>query len=360
MSKDTIKLLDAARQKAKNLDAEVSKRVIGMKKEKRFVYITLLAPGKNNHLLIESSPGLGKTLLGRTVAEASSVKFSHIQFQPDMLPGDIRGMEMKNRDTNEWEFYPGPIFANIVLGDELNRASPKTASALLGPMEELIVTTSFCGTFDLELPFVVLATQNPTGRDTNPLAEAQRDRFLMRIGVNYLSVEDTVEVLKGDEKVKISDLLPANIELNQENIDEAVDKIVTATPINKVIDGNDILEIRDLINEHIYVAPQMKENIARLVELTRPINDRKVAGGKVVTGGSVRPSLALQRTAKVNAFLQGRQSVIPQDIVDLAYHTLNHRIEYDEDVDPSEESKILEEALNSIFLEVFGWNVDVH
>lgn len=356
MNKNTAKLLDAARQKVEDFDAEVSKRVIGMKNEKRFVYITLFAPGRNNHLLMESVPGVGKTLLGRTVAEASSVKFSHIQFQPDMLPGDIRGMEMKDRDTNEWKFYPGPVFANIILGDELNRASPKTASALLGPMEELVVTTSFCGTFNLDPPFVVLGTQNPTGPDTNPLPEAQRDRFLMRIGINYLSVEDTVTVLEGDEMVLVSGLLSTNTKPGKKNIDEVVDKIVASTPINEVIDGNDILEIRDLINKHIYVDPEMKENIALLVDLTRPIDERKVVGGKVVTGGSMRPSLAIQRAAKANAFLQGRGSVIPQDVIEFAYHTLNHRIEYDEGVDPSEEPQILEEALSSIFLKIFGWD----
>ena len=141
---------------------------------------------------------------------------------------------------------------------------------------------------------------------------------------------------------------------------EVVDEIVVATPVNKVINGNDIIEIRDLINKYVYVAPKMKENIARLVDLTRPIDGREVVGGKIIIGGSMRPSLAIQRAAKANAFLQGRQSVIPQDIVELAYHTLNHRIEYDEDVDPSEESKILKEALSHIFLEVFGWNADVH
>jgi len=213
----------------------------------------------------------------------------------------------------------------------------------------------------LDPPFVVLGTQNPTGRDTNPLPEAQRDRFFMRIGINYLSVEDTVTVLEGDEKVQVSDLLSTNDKSNKKDIDEVVDEIVASTPIDKVIDGNDILEIRDLINEHVYVDPEMKENIALLVDLTRPVDEREVVGGKVVTGGSMRPSLAIQRAAKANAFLQGRQSVIPQDIVEFAYHTLNHRIEYDEGVDPSEEPQILEEALSSIFLKVFGWDdVDVH
>lgn len=355
-----VSSLKEARNLVTELDAEVSKRVVGMEPEKRFTYITMFAPGLDNHLLMESVPGLGKTLLGATLAECCDLKFSHIQFQPDLLPSDIRGAQTRDQGNKKWEFYPGPVFANFILGDELNRASPKTAAALLGPMQELIVTTTFCGVFKLEPPFIVLATQNPIGRDgsTNRLAEAQRDRFLMRIDVNYLSVDEMVEVLKMQESMRVGEFVDSEEKMRE--IKKRVEEKIAEIDVKKVLNGKDILNIRDLVNDNVFISPKLQRKIAQIVELTHPTPTREIVGGKLIQGASTRVLIGLQRASKAKAFLEGRKFVTPRDIIFLMYYLSNHRFEYNESVAPEKESEILRKALNTIFLEVFGENANAY
>jgi len=245
-------------------------------------------------MLIEDVPGVGKTMLARAIAASTGCTFKRIQFTPDLLPSDISGVSIYNQKLSEFEFRPGPILAQVVLADEVNRATPKTQSALLEAMEERQVTVDGV-THKMPAPFMVLATQNPIEYEgTFPLPEAQLDRFLIRILLGYSSATDEVLVL------------------DQQQVNHPVDTI------QQVTDANEILQLQRGVRE-IYVDPLIKQYI---VELARATRDHESA----YLGASPRGSLALFRTAQARALLEGRDFVTPDDVKELALVTLGHRI----------------------------------
>jgi MoxR-like ATPase len=276
---------------AERILANVEKVIIGKQAEVRLAVICLLSKG---HLLIEDVPGVGKTTLARSLAKSTGCSFKRIQFTPDILPSDVTGVSVYNQATSDFEFRPGPIMAQIVLTDEINRATPKTQSALLEAMEERQVTVDGV-TRGLPEPFMVMATQNPIEYEgTFPLPEAQLDRFLMRVHLGYPS--NTDEVLMMDAQQVLHP------------VDE----------LEQVTDPNEIVGVQRAIRE-IYVDPLIKQYIVALVDATRQHE-------AVYLGASPRGSLALYRTSPARAMLDGRDFVIPDDIKELAYSALGHRV----------------------------------
>jgi MoxR-like ATPase len=276
---------------AERIIANVEKAVIGKTAEVRLAVICLLCQG---HLLIEDVPGVGKTTLARSLAKSTGCSFKRIQFTPDILPSDVTGVSVYSQKSEDFEFRAGPIMAQIVLTDEINRATPKTQSALLEAMEEHQVTVDGI-TRRLPEPFMVLATQNPIEYEgTFPLPEAQLDRFLMRIHLGYPSRTDEV------------------LMMDSQQLRNPVDEL------QQVTDPNEIIGMQRAIKE-IYVDPLIKEYIVALVESTREHEN-------VYLGASPRGSLALYRTSQARALLDGRDFVIPDDVKELAYATLGHRV----------------------------------
>ncbi|HEU0074190.1 MAG TPA: MoxR family ATPase, partial [Dehalococcoidia bacterium] len=269
----------------------VQKVIIGKEAEVRLTVVCLLCAG---HLLIEDVPGVGKTMLARSLAKSTGCEFKRIQFTPDILPSDVTGVSVYNQKSGDFEFRPGPIVSQIVLADEINRATPKTQSSLLEAMEEHRVTVDGV-TRDLPRPFMVLATQNPIEYEgTFPLPEAQLDRFLMRVHLGYPT--NTDEVLMMD----------------QQQIAHPVDSL------EQVTNASEIIGVQEAVKE-IYVDPLIKQYIVGLVDMTRQHES-------VYLGASPRGSLALYRTAQAQAMLDGRDYVIPDDVKELAYATLGHRV----------------------------------
>jgi MoxR-like ATPase len=247
------------------------------------------------HVLLEDYPGLGKTLIARSFATALGLKFKRIQFTPDLLPGDITGGYVFNREKNKFELRKGPIFANIILADEINRASPKTQSALLEAMQEGQVTLEG-ETMTLPEPFLVLATQNPIEYEgTFPLPEAQLDRFMLKLAVGYPSVEDERLILhrrreRGQDEVMLS----------------------------KVTSAEELLDMRRAV-EMVHVEADLENYIASLVHATR--EDRRVA-----VGASPRGSLAFLKISRAHAALTGRDYITPDDVKRFAESVFSHRI----------------------------------
>ncbi len=276
---------------AERIIANIEKVIIGKRPTIELAVAGLLCQG---HLLIEDVPGVGKTMLARSLARSLGCSFSRIQFTPDMLPSDVTGVSIFNQVTREFEFRPGPIMAQIVLADEINRATPKTQAALLEAMEERQITVDVV-TRPLPRPFMVQATQNPIEYEgTFPLPEAQVDRFLLRIRLGYPSPEDEIRVLERQQyRHPLEDLQQvASVEeliLNQEAIKE------------------------------IFVSPALKRYIIDLVHQTRQ-------HAEVYLGASPRGSLALFRTGQARAAMRGRDFVLPDDIKALAVPTLAHRV----------------------------------
>ncbi len=276
---------------AERILANVEKVIIGKSAEVRLALICLMCHG---HLLIEDVPGVGKTTLARSLAKSTGCTFKRIQFTPDILPSDVTGVSVYNQRSGDFEFRPGPISAQIVLADEINRATPKTQSALLEAMEEHQVTVDGV-TRRLPEPFMVMATQNPIEYEgTFPLPEAQLDRFLMRVHLGYPNTTD--EVLMMDSQ-------------------QAAHPIES---LQQITDANEIGAIQTAVKE-IYVDPLIKQYIVSIVDVTRQHE-------AVYLGASPRGSLALYRTAQARALLDGRDFVIPDDVKELAYTTLGHRV----------------------------------
>lgn len=255
------------------------------------VIITLLSQG---HLLIDDVPGVGKTMLAKSLAKSLGCTFNRIQFTPDMLPSDVTGVSIYNQNTHEFEFRPGPIISQIVLADEINRATPKTQSALLESMEERQVTVDGI-THRIPAPFMVLATQNPIEYEgTFPLPEAQLDRFLLKVKIGYPSFSNEIEIL----------------ELQQlKHPIESVQTIVSST---------EIIAAQESI-KHVFVSDAIKRYIVELTRATRDHND-------VYLGASPRGSLGLNRASQAKAATQGRDFVLPDDVKALAKFILGHRM----------------------------------
>ncbi len=294
---------EAFRTTFKSLKDEIGKVIVG---HGEVVDATLIALFAGGNVLLEGVPGLGKTLLVRTLAECLSLPFNRIQFTPDLMPADVIGTNIVMEDPatgrRQFEFQRGPIFAQIVLADEINRATPKTQSALLEAMQERSVTVSGT-TYKLDKPFFVLATQNPIEQEgTYPLPEAQLDRFIFKINVGYSQLDDLMTIL------------------------DRTTGSVTPT-VRKVLDGPGILHAQTLIRDCI-VAPHVKEYAARLVLATHPGGEHAptIVNKYIRCGGSPRAAQALLLGGKVRALTDGRYHVGYKDIQDVALLSLRHRI----------------------------------
>lgn len=278
-------------QFAERVVNNVEKVIVGKHREVELTLLALLAKG---HILIEDVPGVGKTVLTKAISRSLGCSFKRIQFTPDLLPTDVTGVSIYNQKVEEFEFRPGPIMAQIVLADEINRATPKTQSALLEAMEEKQVTVDGT-TYPLPDPFIVLATQNPIEYEgTFPLPEAQLDRFLIRISLGYPSARDEVEILGRMQRASPLD------------------------SISQVVTPQELVAAQEAVRE-IYVDNLIKEYVVAVVEATRKHED-------VYLGASPRGSLALYRSCQARALLEGRNYVIPDDVKALAEITLGHRL----------------------------------
>jgi MoxR-like ATPase len=272
---------------------EVERAIVGKRELLAQLLTAVLAAG--GHVLFEDYPGLAKTLIARSFANVLGLDFKRIQFTPDLLPGDITGGYVYDRSRNDFVIRHGPIFANIILADEINRASPKTQSALLEAMQEYQVTLEG-ETQRLPHPFLVIATQNPIEYEgTFPLPEAQLDRFIMKLSVGYPSIEEEQEIL---------------IRRRQRGQDEVMLAPQTSGP--------ELLEMRELV-EQIHVAPDIERYMVNLVAATRRHN-------QVVVGASPRGSLALLKLARAWAAMQNRDFVLPDDVKRFARPALGHRL----------------------------------
>jgi len=276
---------------AERIAQSVGQVIIGKRNEVRLAVLGLLSKG---HILIEDIPGVGKTMLAKALAKVIGCTFSRIQFTPDMLPSDVTGVSLFNQKTREFEFRAGPIMAQIVLADEINRATPKTQAALLEAMEERQVTVDGV-TYPMEDPFLILATQNPIEYEgTFPLPEAQLDRFMLRIQLGYPNPVEELTVLSAQQ------------------YDHPINNL------QQMVSLQELIAAQQAIRE-VYVADEIKRYIIDLVNASRQHSD-------VYLGSSPRGSLALFRTAQARAAMAGRNYVIPDDIKALAEVTLAHRI----------------------------------
>jgi len=276
---------------AQKIVDNVEQVIVGKHEAVQLTVIALLCEG---HLLIEDVPGTGKTMLAKSVAKSLGCNFRRIQFTPDMLPSDVTGISVFNQKTREFEFRPGPVMAQIVLTDEINRATPKTQSALLEAMEERQLTVDGV-TYPLERPFLVLATQNPIEYEgTFPLPEAQLDRFMLRIHLGYPSTQDEITMLDGQQFTH------------------------PVTRIEQVVPTEELMAAQEQIKS-LHISDLIKEYIVSLVNITRKHPD-------VYLGASPRGSLALYKTGQARAAILGRDYVIPDDIKALAIETLAHRL----------------------------------
>jgi MoxR-like ATPase len=278
-------------ERFREIEANVEQVVRGKHKEIRLALTTMIAEG---HLLIEDVPGVGKTMLAKAIARSVDCSFRRIQFTPDLLPTDVTGVNVFNQEQRDFEFKPGAIFANIVLGDEINRASPKTQSALLECMEERQVTVD-TQTHPLGTPFMVIATQNPIEHEgTYPLPEAQLDRFMLRLSIGYPSPEVEAEILSSHS---------------------------SGAPLGEIGPVTDAPGVAEMILQarEVHVAPTLRRYIVDLIEATR-------SHGDIYLGASPRAGLMIMRAARAMAAAEERDYVIPDDIKTLAVPTLAHRI----------------------------------
>ena len=276
---------------SKRIITNLEKVIVGKNQTLELVAVGLLCQG---HLLIDDVPGVGKTVLARSLAKSLGCEFSRIQFTPDMLPSDVTGVAIFNQVTREFEYRPGPIMAQIILADEINRATPKTQSAMLEAMEERQVTVDGV-TYPLPKPFMVLGTQNPIEYEgTFPLPEAQLDRFFMRVRMGYPALMDEIRILELQQ-------------LRHPILD-----------LKSVAEVTELLEIQELVKT-IFVSPPVKRYIVEIVRATRDNSD-------VYLGSSPRGSLGLFRAGQAMAAMQGRNYVLPDDVKFLAEYVLAHRM----------------------------------
>jgi MoxR-like ATPase len=286
-----ITIPDLAEQSDRIL-TEVERAVVGKREALELVLIGMLADG---HVLLEDFPGLAKTLIARAFAQVTSIGFTRVQFTPDLMPSDVTGSSIYNQREGDFEFRPGPIFTNLLLADEINRAPPKTQAALLEAMQERQVTIEG-STHLLAPPFLVLATQNPIEYEgTYPLPEAQLDRFMLRIGVGYPSRDDEWEVL-------------------ERRLERAVDEV----ELDPVVGRDELIEMQRAV-EQVHVDRSVGLYMVDLVTATR-------GASGVQVGASPRGSLALLKLSRCRAALSGRDYVIPEDVKAVAVPALSHRL----------------------------------
>jgi MoxR-like ATPase len=291
--------VQATRARLEPLYEQVGRVIIGQRLLVDRLILGLLTGG---HLLIEGVPGLAKTLAVRTLAQGLHLSFQRIQFTPDLLPADVIGTQIYNPRSGEFSIKKGPVFANFVLADEINRAPAKVQSALLEAMQEKQVTIGE-HTYPLEQPFLVLATQNPIEQEgTYPLPEAQVDRFMMKLQLDYPSKEDELAIL------------------------DRMALIEPAIAVNAVLSAADVFELRRAIDE-IYIDAKVKRYIVDLVHATRRPRDYGLDLEQYIQyGASPRATIFLTRGARAQAFLEGRAYVTPQDVKTIGYDVLRHRV----------------------------------
>ena len=279
-------------KKSKAVLREVRKAVIGKDDIICKVYMAIIAGG---HVLLDDIPGVGKTTMAHAFANALGLEYNRIQFTPDVMPSDITGFSMYNRQTGKFEFKQGAAMCNMLLADEINRTSPKTQSALLQIMEESRVTVDG-NTYDLPEPFIVIATQNPIGSiGTQKLPESQMDRFMIRLSMGYPQMEDEISIMKN------------RLEPDKRDIQ-----------VECVLNEGDIKEIKDKVAS-IYVDDSIYEYVAKIVAKTRVREN-------IIQGVSPRGSIALIAMAKAEAFLRGNEYVLPSDIKNIVIETFAHRV----------------------------------
>lgn len=288
-------------KKIRRCEEEISKGIIGQKDTIRNVLIAIFAEG---NVLLEGMPGMGKTQLVKTIGKVLDLNFSRIQFTPDLMPADVVGTNIvvKENDNTVFKFEKGPVFTNLLLADEINRATPKTQSALLEAMGEKTVTVGK-KTYEMPKPFMVLATQNPIEQEgTYPLPEAQLDRFLFKLNVEFPTLDELKEIM---------DLTLTNKSLELTN----------------VLEGNEIVDLRNIIKE-IKIAEPVKEYALKLILATHPEleNGADIAKRYVEAGAGPRAAQGIIAGAKVRAVMEGRLNVSFEDIKELAYPVLRHRI----------------------------------
>lgn len=293
--------INAMIEKIRICEAEIGKAIIGQRDVIRQVLLAILSDG---NVLLEGVPGLGKTELVKTVSRVLDLSFSRIQFTPDLMPADVTGTNLivKEEGTNSFRFQQGPIFANIVLADEINRATPKTQAALLEAMQEKTVTVGK-ETYALPLPFMVLATQNPIENEgTYPLPEAQLDRFLFKINIGF----PTRDELRGIMDITVTNRKPQ---------------------LHAVMTGPEILQIRQILND-MPVADAVMDYMLSLVVATHPESGDapEITRKYIANGASPRAAQAMLKTAKARAFMSGRYNVAFDDIRSVAYPALRHRL----------------------------------
>ena len=274
-----------------NVVRNVETVIVGNRHQIELLMAALLCQG---HVLIEDVPGTGKTMLARAMAASLGISFKRLQCTPDLLPNDITGVSVFNQQAHEFDFRPGPVFVNVLLADEINRATPRTQAALLEAMQERQVTVDGV-TRSLVAPFLVLATQNPIEYEgTFPLPEAQLDRFLMRLSLGYPEIDDEARILRNLKK--------------QHPIES----------VAQVVDGSDLPRLYDAVSD-VHVDESLERYILAIVRATRSHSD-------VALGASPRGSLALYKTAQALAALRGRDYVVPDDVKTLVPYALTHRL----------------------------------
>ncbi|MDY5869051.1 MAG: AAA family ATPase [Suilimivivens sp.] len=306
--------LEQFEENGRKLTENISRVIVGKEEVIKLLVTALIADG---HVLLEDMPGTGKTRLARSLAASLNGKFARIQFTPDLLPSDVTGMNIFNRKTGEFELHKGPVFTNILLADEINRATPRTQAGLLESMEERQVTIDGV-TFKLENPFFVIATQNPVETaGTFPLPEAQLDRFMMRLSVGLPSEAEEIAILDRFMKKDPGEELEAVVSLDE------------------------LAQMRDAVRE-VYVHPEIEKYMVEIVAMTRKKD-------KVIMGVSPRGTLALLRAVKAYAALSGRSYCIPDDVKTLAVPVLSHRLKVNYGYQTEGDSrKVIEEILESV------------